>query len=367
MSDEPTLLDTEIRARIAREGPIPVSEFMTMCLYDPRHGYYNSRPAFGVAGDFITAPEISQMFGELIGLWTASVWRLLGQPDPLIVIELGPGRGTMMADALRALRTVPQFRKAAQVHFVESSADLQQRQRRTLAGVGDVALHWHRGLDEVPAGPTIVLANEFFDALPIRQAERCADGWHERLVGINAGGAFALTVGNEPLADFDATLPPALRKAPAGSIFEWRSDSFAVEIARRVAPMGAALLIDYGHIKSAPGDTFQAVRSHRYASPFAFPGLTDLTAHVDFEALGRAAQGAGARRHGPLEQGAFLKRIGIEARATALAAHAPEDKRPAITAALDRLVGNGATGMGTMFKVIGLSSPQLNELPGFDP
>jgi NADH dehydrogenase [ubiquinone] 1 alpha subcomplex assembly factor 7 len=365
MAEEPTPLEREIRQRIARTGPVPVAEFMALCLYDPQYGYYNRRDPFGAAGDFITAPEISQMFGELIGLWAATVWQSMGAPDPVLLIELGPGRGTMMADALRAVRAAPAFRAAARVHLIETSPDLQLRQRQTLSGIDDIPLRWHATLDETPAGPAIILANEFFDALPVHQAERRATGWHERTVTINAGGAFALTVAEEPLPGFAQGLPPAVARAPEGQIFEWRPDRFAVEIGRRVADGGAALIIDYGHIKSAPGDTFQAVRSHRYASPFALPGLTDLTAHVDFEALGKAARGAGARVHGPIEQVALLERLGIAARAATLEANAAEDKRAGIAGALERLVGTGPTGMGTLFKAIGLSSPQLAELPGF--
>jgi len=367
MAEDRTPLETEIRSRIARDGPIPVAEFTALCLYDPEHGYYNRRAPFGAAGDFITAPEISQMFGELIGLWAATVWRSIGAPDPVLLIELGPGRGTMMADALRAVRAVPEFRKAVRVHLIETSPDLQLRQRQTLGGIDDVMLRWHATLDETPAGPSIILANEFFDALPVHQAERRRTGWHERAIAINAGGELALTAAAEPLPGFEQDLPPEVRRAAAGAIFEWRPDAFAVEIARRAAAGGAALVIDYGHLRSAPGDTFQAVRSHRYASPLALPGLTDLTAHVDFEALGKAARGAGARIHGPAEQGALLKRLGIEARAATLAANANEDQRAGIAAALQRLIGTGPTGMGTLFKAIGLSSPQIEQLPGFEP
>jgi NADH dehydrogenase [ubiquinone] 1 alpha subcomplex assembly factor 7 len=364
MSEDRTPLEIEIRQRIAQAGPIPVAEFMAMCLYDPQHGYYIRRAPFGAAGDFVTAPEISQMFGELIGLWAAATWQSMGAPDPVLLIELGPGRGTMMVDVLRAARTAPEFRKAVRVHFIEKSPDLQMRQRQTLSGVDDMTLRWHATIDEAPAGPSIILANEFFDALPIHQAERYVTGWHERAVAINAGGELALTFMPYPLSDIP--LPPAAARAQVGAIFEWRPDHFAVEVARRVAEGGAALIIDYGHFRSATGDTFQAMRSHRYASPLALPGLTDLTAHVDFEALGEAARGAGARVHGPIDQGTLLKRLGIEARAAALQANAAEDKRPGIAAALERLVGPGPAQMGSLFKAIGLSAPQVDELPGFE-
>jgi len=370
MPPDRTPLDAEIRRRIACAGPLPVAEFMAMCLYDPQHGYYHRRNPFGAAGDFVTAPEISQMFGELIGLWAAAVWQSLGAPDPVALIELGPGRGTMMVDALRAVRAAPQFRKAVRVHLIETSPGLALCQRRTLSHVDDVTLHWHGSIDEVPAGPAIILANEFFDALPVHQAERRTTGWHRRAVAIDAVGELALTVASDPLADLAPRLPPAVTQARIGEIFEWRPDDVAIGIARRIAAAdlgGAALIIDYGHLDSATGDTFQAVRSHRHASPLAAPGLTDLTAHVDFEALGKAAREAGAHVHGPIEQGTWLKRLGIEARAAVLQANAPEEKRPGIAAALERLTGTGPAHMGALFKVIGFSAPGIAQLPGFGP
>jgi NADH dehydrogenase [ubiquinone] 1 alpha subcomplex assembly factor 7 len=273
----------------------------------------------------------------------------------------------MMRDALRAARAAPEFRKALRVHFVETSPDLQSCQRQTLSGVDDVAVRWHADIDEVPAGPSIIVANEFFDALPIHQAERRATGWHERAVAIDAGGELALTVAGVPLPDLAPRLPLTAADAPAGAIFEWRCDNVASEIACRVAAGGAALIIDYGHVKSAIGDTFQAVRSHRYASPLALPGSTDLTAHVDFEALGKAAREAGARVHGPIEQGMWLKRLGIEARAAVLLANATEEAGPEIAAALLRLTGTGPDQMGSLFKVIGFSASGIIQLPGFGP
>lgn len=367
MMEHRTPLDVEIRNRIARTRPVPVEEFMAMCLYDPQHGYYNRRAPFGAAGDFVTAPDISQMFGELVGLWAADVWQSMGAPDQVALIEFGPGRGTMMMDVLRAARAAPEFRRALRVHLIETSPNLQQCQRQTLSGVDDVPLHWHMTIDDVSAAPSIIVANEFFDALPIRQAERLATGWHERTIVVDPGGALALAVASDPLPDLASKLPPAVAGAGIGEIFEWRRDGFAIEIARRIAAGGAALIIDYGHVKSATGDTFQAVRGHRYANPLALPGLTDLTAHVDFEALGNAARQAGARVHGPIEQGRWLKRLGIEARAAALQAHAAEPKRLEIAAALQRLTGAGPDRMGSLFKAIGFSAPGIAQLPGFEP
>jgi SAM-dependent MidA family methyltransferase len=291
---------------------------------------------------------------------------MIGPPEAVLISEYDHGRGHLTEVVLRAAKAVPEFRKAVLVHFIETSPNMQLRQRQTLAGIHDVMLRWHAALEEVPDGPAIVLANEFFDALPVHQAERCATGWHERAIGINAGGELALTVASEPLAEWERNLPGNVARAPIGAIFEWRDDRYAVEIARRIAADGAALIVDYGHLRSSPGDTFQAVRSHRYASPMALPGLTDLTAHVDFEALGRAARDAGARIHGPIEQGMFLKRLGIETRAAALQEGADEVGRAGIAAALDRLIGDGPTGMGTLFKAVGLSGPGVRDLPGFE-
>jgi NADH dehydrogenase [ubiquinone] 1 alpha subcomplex assembly factor 7 len=365
MAEDRTPLDAVIRRRIARDGPMSISAFMTLCLYDPEYGYYPSRDPLGAAGDFVTAPEISQMFGELIGLWAVDLWREMGSPDPIQIIELGPGRGTMMLDMLRAARAVADFRRAARVHLIEVSPVLQQRQVETLRGVQDVPVRWHKTLGEAPLGPAIIFANEFFDALPVNQAERRPSGWHERRITVNAGGELAFTVAPEPLESFKANLPPSVAKAPVGEIFEWRSDKWATDLALRVLGGGAALVIDYGHARSSTGDTFQAVRSHRFASPLGMPGRTDLTAHVDFAALARAARAAGARIHGPVEQGTLLKRLGIETRAIALQAVAAEDKRAGIAEALVRLVGTGPANMGTLFKAMAISAPQSADLPGF--
>jgi NADH dehydrogenase [ubiquinone] 1 alpha subcomplex assembly factor 7 len=359
-----TPLDAVIRARIARGGPMPVADYMALCLYDPEHGYYTSRMPFGAKGDFVTAPEISQMFGELVAVWAMEAWLAMGMPDPVALIECGPGRGTMMADILRASRTLAGFRKAQRVHLVETSPALQARQRETLDAVGDVPLSWHGSIDEAPALSSIIVANEFFDALPVRQAERRPDGWHERMVTVDAGDALTLTAAPQPLSGPDPALPAA---AAVGEIFEWRPPDAAAAVARRAAAGGAALIIDYGHVRSATGDTFQAMRSHRFADPLAAPGLADLTAHVDFEALGRTAEAAGARVHGPVEQGAWLKRMGIEVRAAMLQANASEAKRADIAEDLLRLTGTGPDQMGALFKVIAFSSPEIKHLPGFSP
>jgi len=267
MAIETPPLEAEIRRLISIAGPMPIAQYMATCLCHPTHGYYMTRDPFGAAGDFVTAPEISQMFGELIGLWAAAVWRQMGSPENVRLVELGPGRGTMMADALRAAKVMPAFHSAIVVHLVEISPSLQQSQRKTLEPLG-VPLSWHKALEDVPDGPAIILANEFFDALPVHQAIKQDDGWHERVVMVDRSGNFALGALLSPLPYLERLLPPRVREAPSGSIFEWRTDSVALEIGRRVSRSGgAALVIDYGHFESEVGDTVQAVGEHAYANP----------------------------------------------------------------------------------------------------
>jgi SAM-dependent MidA family methyltransferase len=363
---EQSPLESEIRRLIALAGPMPVSEFMALCLGHPQHGYYITHDPIGSGGDFTTAPEISQMFGELLGLWAAAVWRQMGAPAGVRLIELGPGRGTMMLDMLRAANVMSEFRRTLQVHLVETSPVLRARQQQTFAKL-EIAMTWHEALAEVPEGPAIIVANEFFDALPVNQAIKQSDGWHERVVGVDPNGNLAFGVGNEPLKFFDQTLPPQVRMAEVGSIYEWRADAQALEVGRRVVRGGGgALIIDYGHADSMVGDTFQALRGQRKASPLAEPGNADVTAHVDFQALAAAAESIGARVHGPIEQAMLLRRLGIEQRALNLKRVAPPDKAQAVDIALGRLTAGGSVGMGNMFKAIGLSSPRIATLPGFE-
>lgn len=333
----PSPLEAEIHRQIARVGSITVARYMSLCLSHPEHGYYTTRDPLGRAGDFTTAPEISQMFGELIGLWVVSVWQQMGSPDGLRLVELGPGRGTLMADALRASKVLPAFREAATVHLVEISAALRQRQYDSLNDAA-VPVLWHEDLQDVPYGPTIILANEFFDALPVHQAVRQDDGWHERVIEVDSDGKLAFGIGPDVIPHFAATLPKDVQQAPVGAIFEWRTDTMALEVGRRVAHGGAALIVDYGHVESATGDTFQAVRSHAFANPLIAPGEADITAHVDFQALATTADSIGARPLGPLEQREFLRRIGIEHRAAVLKSQATREVAAEIDAAHERLL-----------------------------
>jgi SAM-dependent MidA family methyltransferase len=360
-------LEAEIRRRIAVGGPMSVAQYMELCLTDPERGYYATRDPFGAAGDFTTAPEISQMFGELIGLWAAATWRAMGSPGNFSLVELGPGRGTMMVDVLRAAKVVPDFRAAIDLHLIEISPALEHLQRQALGG-GNLPVSWHRSIDDVPDRALIVLANEFFDALPVHQAVMCADGWHERVIKIGEDDKLHFSIDRDPIPLFDKLLPRRLRAAKIGEIFEWRADNIALEIGRRVARRGgAALIIDYGHTESAIGDTLQAVGGHQFAEPLLAPGLVDLTAHVDFEALAQAAEGMGARVHGPVPQGEFLRELGVEERAAALKAAAPPEYADAIDAALVRLTSEDRTGMGRLFKAIAVADPRLERLPGFEP
>jgi SAM-dependent MidA family methyltransferase len=353
-------LETLIRKQIAASGPMPVSRYMQICLTHPEYGYYLKRDPLGRDGDFITAPEVSQMFGELIGLWAASVWNAMGMPEQVKFIELGPGRGTMMADALRAVRILPAFHDAISVHLVEASPTLRDKQRDKLADAAYV--EWYDRIEDVPEGPAIILANEFFDALPIHQAVRKETGWHERTIGID-DGILAYGTAEKPMPRFEVLLPPLVRAAPVGAIFEWRPDNEIITLARRVRDQGgAALIIDYGHLRSDAGDTFQAVARHNYTNPLRNAGLADLTAHVDFQALARAAEDVGARAHGPVEQGMFLKNLGIETRAQALMKNATEESQKLTTAGLARLTGPSPEGMGSLFKVLGISHPGIDAL-----
>lgn len=363
-------LADRLRRRIAVEGPLSVAEVMAAALVDPEHGYYTTRDPFGAAGDFVTAPEISQAFGELVGLWAAVVWQGMGAPDPVALIELGPGRGTLMADALRAVRGVPAFRAALRVHLVEASPVLRRRQAETLAGetFAGNGPAWHDDLDQLPDGPSIVIANEFFDALPIVQLVRDGGIWRERRVATDphtGGFVWTLTPGASP---HGALLSPTIRGgAPEQALAEVCPAGLSVArtlAERAVRDGGAVLAIDYGHAPSGVGDTLQALKSHRPVDPLASLGEADLTAHVDFAALGRAVTQAGGLQHGPVTQGEFLRALGIEARAEALCRKATDAQRAAIRSGCARLIDPGE--MGTLFKAVSWTTVGASPPPGFE-
>lgn len=335
-----------LAARIRASGPITLAEYMETCLLHPAHGYYATRDPFGAAGDFITAPEISQMFGELCGLALAQAWMDQGAPAPFALAEPGPGRGTLMADMLRAIRMAPGMVDAAQVALVEASPHLRGVQRERL---GDV-----QHLDSVgnlPEMPLFLIANEFFDALPIRQFQRIGDGWAERLVGLNGD---RLVMGLAPPVD----LP---RAGCEGEIYEVcpMAPAIMADIAGRIARHGgAAIIVDYGGWNGA-GDTFQALRAHQPDDPLAHPGQADLTAHVDFAPLAAAAMGAGAVASRPVCQGDWLHAMGIGARAARLARAGDQGAMQALHRLTD------AQEMGHLFKMLAVWPQGAAAVPGF--
>ena len=347
------LADLLIR-QIAATGPISVADYMGECLLHPTHGYYSTRDPFGKGGDFITAPEISQMFGELLGLSLAQAWLDQGAPARITLAELGPGRGTCMADVLRATKGVAGFHLAADVVLVEASPTLRTVQAKTLA---PYAPTWLDGVAALPEQPLYLIANEFFDALPVDQFQRTAGGWRRHKVGLKDNAlAFGLS---DPVPCPD----PRFAKDAVGTIVELCPG--ATPIAGHIAALirqfgGAAMIIDYGGWRSK-GDTLQALRNHRPESPLANPGEADLTAHVDFEALAFAA--------GPdictalTDQGTWLLRLGIHARADRLATRLSGAALQNHNAATRRLTDPAE--MGTLFKAMAIRPPHGPPLPGF--
>ncbi len=386
-----TPLGQKLAARIAADGPITLHDYMEACLYDPAHGYYKKRDPLGRGGDFITAPEISQVFGELIGLWAGETWRLMGQPGGVRLIELGPGRGTLMADALRALRVLPAFLQCATVHLVETSVPLRAAQEAALAGAS-CPVRWHERIEDVPAGAGIVIANEFFDCLPVRQFvfDEAAQLWRERMVAFRDGG-FELELGEVPphsvslpegredpgiLAADNSRVPSPLGEKDRmrgdfptiedGAIVETRPGTAGVlrSFAARAAdaPL-AALIIDYGYLQPASGDTVQAVRQHRFAGLFEAPGEADLTAHVDFSDLVQRAKELNLAASGPMPMGEWLLRLGLEARMHQLLRRASAEEAMELRSRVSRLVDPAQ--MGALFKAVVLTGGVPGPLPPF--
>jgi SAM-dependent MidA family methyltransferase len=349
---------------IGTAGPITVADYMATCLFDPEHGYYTTREPFGVKGDFTTAPEISQMFGEIIGAWLVHAWRLLDRPAPFALVEIGPGRGTLMRDVLRTARIDPDFRNSARIFLVENSPRLTAIQRETL---GEDAEHvtWTDDVSALPAMPALMVANELFDAIPFRQVRKTAAGWCERMVGLDSDGRLTFVdsvTGVDPVI-----LPAGADDRPEGAIFEFAParEALASKIGEHIAThRGAALWIDYGHAEPGFGDTFQALRAHRPAGVFETPGECDLTSHVDFAALADAAASAGAHAFPVMTQGGFLLSLGLAERAGALGAGKDAATQDAISRAVGRLAGMQGDEMGRLFKVLCVAGSPL-ALPPF--
>jgi SAM-dependent MidA family methyltransferase len=345
-----------LKASIAQSGPITVAQFMARALHDPHDGYYATRPRLGEAGDFITAPMVSQMFGELIGLWCVETWARLGRPARFVWVEVGPGDGTLMEDALRAARVAPGFLEAAELWLLEPSEPLERAQRARLAASG---ARWARGLSAAPSdAPLILIANEVLDCMGPRQFLRAGRGWAERVVGLDAGGDLAFGLRAAPV---DRLFPDA----PEGAVLEVcaEQESFGAALGARIAVTGgAALVIDYGRAEPGFGDTLQALKGHRKVPPLERPGEADLTVHADFPAVLQAARALGAATSGPLGQGELLRRLGIEERAAALSRSRPE-RAEVIARQLERLVAPDQ--MGELFKGACIHAPGLVP-PGFE-
>ena len=360
----PTPLARKIEALIRANGPISVTDYFALCLADPEYGYYRTRDPFGSAGDFVTAPEVSQLFGEMLGVFLVHAWQKHGGPSGVRIAEIGPGRGTMMADMLRVIaRLAPQLYGDATVHLVETSPKLRAVQRETL-GTHAPRVSWHDGFEELPDGFVLLAANELFDAIPIRQFVKTASGFRERMVGLGADDRLTFAAG---VAGIDpALLPDNHRTVENGTIFEAAPAREAVmaTIGERLARSGGtAVVIDYGHFVTGFGDTLQAVLKHAFDPPLSHPGEADLTSHVDFERLAAAAVHAGLHVHGMLHQGDFLVGLGIGERASALGRNRDAATQQAILADVDRLAGSGEGRMGDLFKVLAVGSAPLALLP----
>ena len=359
---------TALKARIIRQietaGPISVQEYMALCLSDPNDGYYTTRDPFGSQGDFTTAPEVSQMFGELIGAWIAAIWLAIGKPDTIAVAEIGPGRGTLMKDVVRTLgKIAPTLHKAARFTLIETSQRLARVQADTLQGT-EGAFFWQESVETLPAMPVIIVGNELFDAIPVRQYVKTGSGWRERLVDTSDEGDLRFVAG---LGSLDPSLlPPNANTAPLGAIVELAPARSALmqNIATHVAAHGGAgLFIDYGYGEPAIGDTLQAMRQHAYDDALAHPGEADLTTHVDFAALGATARQAGLQCL-YTTQGEFLLSLGLLERAGSLGANASQKVRERLTGEVERLASDDQ--MGRLFKVLAIARPGI-AIPGFAP
>jgi NADH dehydrogenase [ubiquinone] 1 alpha subcomplex assembly factor 7 len=350
-----------IVSHIRQFGPMDLGEYMSLCLGHPQHGYYVTRDPFGVKGDFTTAPEISQMFGEMIGAWVVDTWDKLGRPNPFALVECGPGRGTLMQDLLRATKNVPGFHDALHLHLLEISPTLKAAQAERLSAYNPV---WLDTLDGLPEMPIILIGNEFIDALPIRQV-KFDEEWLEVVIGADEDGKFH--AGVKPAdASLISQLPGRILERQSDKVFEISpiTNAYLMNLSSHIKKRGGvAIFIDYGHAVSECGDTLQALRDHRFESPFENPGQADITAHVDFENVGRISSAMGLHAFSIVTQGAFLRSLGIEIRAEVLKRRATEVQAAEIDVALARLTHENQ--MGELFKVIALCHDPKIELAGF--
>lgn len=366
-------LAIKLRQRIQSEGPITLHDYMEACLADPEHGYYLVRDPFGTGGDFITAPDVCQIFGELLGLWCVHVWAELGMPKNCKLVELGPGRGALMGDALRAASLVPDFLQSVEVHFVETSKALCAAQEEHLRSQAEEQerelpkLFWHDRLADVPDGPTFLIANEFLDALPIRQFQFKGGQWYERMIALDENEGFIYALADQP-HDEQASFPPIHKQAGENDFLELcpaRAGVVRQMAARANGHPFAGVLIDYGYGEPALGDSFQAIKSHEFTDPLEEPGLADVTAHVDFAHVLDTGREYGLTGHGPVSQRDFLVSLGVRERAAQLM----ENMENMFAAqqfmiGLQRLIEPDQ--MGTLFKVVAFTGTDQPEVPGFE-
>lgn len=357
-------LEAYLKQLILNHGPISMAEFMQEALSNPRYGYYQRRDPFGVQGDFTTAPEISQIFGELLGIWCAHSWQQMGSPEGAMLVEMGPGRGTLMLDILRATKHITDFHESIEVHFIETSPTLTQIQQKLFHEMKGIRFFWHTHLAMLPEKPMLLVANELFDALPVRQYICTRQGWREKMVGIEAGTlSFQLSPVETPATLMVASHYP---NAAEGAVVEYcpAGISMMEEIASRLRRhKGVALIVDYGYDKPGFMETIQAVKSHRYHPVLETPGDADITAHVDFEALKNAAREHRADVYGITTQASFLRDMGIEIRAKALLEHASEEQQQELVSSVECLMS--PTKMGELFKVLAVATKGMPRPAGF--
>jgi len=359
-------LQENLIKRIKTKGPISIATFMAKALGDEQHGYYMKKDPFGQDGDFTTAPEISQMFGEIIGLWQAQNWLNMGRPAEIHLIELGPGRGTLIQDVLRSMKVVPGLLDAVKLHLVEMSPVLRRIQEERLKDFGKPM--WHNqiadALEFAGGKPILLIANEFFDALPVRQFEKADTSWHERLIGVDHKDNLCFQLAALPTSD--QMIPPAHHQAENASIVEICAigENILKDIAGYIKiNSGAALIIDYGHVAHGTGDSLQALKGHDYTNILTNPGDADLTTHVNFQRLKEIAQNIDVKIYGPITQASFLNAMGIDARSQMLSRKATAEQKQDIQAARRRLTE--ASQMGNLFKVMALTGDSLREISGF--
>lgn len=357
-------LKQKLANKIQKSGAISLAEYMAICLYDDEYGYYRKKDPLGKEGDFTTAPEISQVFGELIGVWLITSWQASGSPKNPIIVEPGPGRGTLMADILRVAEKIPEFYKNISVHLVEVNEALIKEQKKALSKY-EAEIHWHKSIDTLPEKPVFLVANEFFDALPIHQFIMTKDGWRERLIAVDANNNFVFITSKIETPHI-ALIPKKLSDVEEGGIYEVCPEGIKIikNIAERIKNYGgAALAIDYGYYNNNFKDSFQAVKNHKYHDPFKNPGDVDLTAHVNFTRLGKEAEKMGVRAQGNITQGEFLINMGIELRAAMLMKNASEIEQKNIKSGVERLLFPSQ--MGSLFKCLALTNKNAPGAYGF--